>query len=98
MTKRELRWHVVGDTLEVVPVHGEMQWRRADGTFAEYAGILDDLGYGIPRNPSTEWGIRRALFDLAFGYVSGFPIRDVLAFSLRSLLPSSRSARRGSET
>lgn len=85
--RRELRWHLEGDAYEVIPEHGDMQWRRADGTIAEYTGPLDDLGYGIPRNPRTAWGIRRALFDLAYGYVSGFPILDVLAFSARSLLP-----------
>lgn len=37
------------------------------------------------------WGLRRALFDLAFGYVSGFPVRDIVPFVLLSLLP--RSAR-----
>lgn len=84
---REPRWRVSGDVLEVTPEHGEMSWRRADGSFAEYVGPLDDLGYGIPRNPRSSWGLRRALFDLAYGYVSGFPVRDVVAFSLRSLLP-----------
>lgn len=87
---RELRWHLNGDTYEVIPEHGDMQWKRADGTIGTYTGPLDDLGYGIPRNPRTQWGIRRAIFDLAFGYVSGFPIRDVLAFSARSLLPPRR--------
>lgn len=87
MTRREPRWHLNGTTLEVTPEHGDMQWRRADGSFAEYTGPLDDLGYGIPRNPHTQWGIRRALFDLAYGYVSGFPILDVLTFAARSLLP-----------
>jgi hypothetical protein len=32
-------------------------------------------------------GIRRAVYDLAFGYASGFPVRDILPFALRSLLP-----------
>lgn len=67
-----------------------MQWRRADGSTGQYIGPLDDLGYGIPRNPPTSWGPRQALFDLAFGYVSGFPITDVLVFSARSLLPPRR--------
>jgi hypothetical protein len=89
---RQPEWHLNGDTYEVIPVHGQMQWRRADGSFAEYSGPLDDLGYGIPRNPETGWGIRRALFDLAFGYVSGFPILDVIAFSARSLFPPRRRA------
>jgi hypothetical protein len=58
---------------------GEMHWRRADGSMGEYAGPLRDLGHGIPR-PDHGPGIRRALFDLAFGYVSGFPVRDILAY------------------
>ena len=90
MSRRQPRWVVNGDVLEIAQEHGDMQWRRADGTFAEYTGPLDDLGYGIPRNPRKTWGIRRALFDLAFGYVSGFPILDVLAFAARSLLPPRR--------
>jgi len=62
---------------------GEMYWRRADGSQGEYVGPLRDLGHGIPR-PDHGPGIRRALFDLAFGYVSGFPVRDILAYVLRS--------------
>lgn len=90
MTRRQPRWQINGHTLEVIQEHGDMQWRKADGTFAEYTGPLDDLGYGIPRNPRTSWGIRRAVFDLAYGYVSGFPILDVLTFSARSLFPRRR--------
>lgn len=74
------------DTYPPAP-HGDMQWRRANGTTGTYTGPLLDLGHGIPRD-LPGWGIRRALFDIAFGYVSGFPIRDILAFSLRSVLPS----------
>lgn len=87
MSRRVPRWRINGDVLEVVPEHGEMQWRRANGSFAEYVGPLDDLGYGIPRNPGASWGLRRAVFDLAYGYVSGFPVGDVLAFAIRSLFP-----------
>ena len=65
-------------------IDSDMQWRRADGTTGEYRGELVDLGHGIPRH-IPQWGPRRALFDLAFGYVSGFPIRDILPFALRSL-------------
>jgi hypothetical protein len=32
-------------------------------------------------------GIRRALYDVAFGYVSGFPITDILTFSAQALIP-----------
>jgi hypothetical protein len=64
----------------------DMTWRKADGSTGEYSGPLMDLGHGIPR-PMRDHGARRAVFDLAFGYVSGFPVRDVLAFSFRSLFP-----------
>ena len=64
----------------------DMQWRKRDGTTGTYAGPLVDLGQGIPRQMRAH-GFRRAVFDLAFGYVSGFPLRDILAFSVRSLLP-----------
>lgn len=66
---------------------GDMQWRRADGSTGTYEGPLFDLGYGIPRRIPA-YGLRRSLFDLAFGYVSGFPVRDIIPFTLRSLLPS----------
>jgi hypothetical protein len=62
---------------------GEMHWRRADGSMGEYAGPLRDLGHGIPR-PDHGPGIRRALFDFTFGYVSGFPVRDIVAYVIRS--------------
>lgn len=65
----------------------DMTWRRADGSIGEYRGELIELGMGIPRNLGAH-GIRRALFDLAFGYVSGFPVRDILPFAVRSLFPS----------
>ena len=58
---------------------GEVAWRRADGTTGKYTGPIRELGQGIPRGDSGP-GIRRALFDLAFGYVSGFPVRDILAY------------------
>lgn len=63
-----------------------MQWRKANGDFGAYTGPLVDLGQGIPRR-MRDHGIRRALFDLAFGYVSGFPVRDIIPFALRSLFP-----------
>lgn len=67
-----------------VPHTGDMQWRRADGTMGTYHGPLKSLGHGIPR-PMRDHGFRRALFDLAYGYTSGFPVRDILPFALRSL-------------
>jgi len=63
-----------------------MQWRKADGSTGRYSGPLQSLGHGIPR-PMRDWGVRRAVFDFCFGYVSGFPLRDILAYSLRSLFP-----------
>lgn len=65
---------------------GDMQWRRADGTTGTYHGPLKSLGQGIPRKMGPH-GFRRALFDLAFGYTSGFPVRDIIPFALRSLFP-----------
>lgn len=64
----------------------DMTWRRADGTLGEYHGELIELGMGIPRRKGPH-GIRRAVFDLAFGYVSGFPVRDIIPFAARSLFP-----------
>jgi hypothetical protein len=64
----------------------DMQWRRADGSTGEYFGPLFELGQGIPRN-LPDHGFRRALFDLALGYVSGFPVRDIIPFAFRSLWP-----------
>lgn len=66
--------------------HSDMQWRRTNGSIGHYSGPLIDLGHGIPRRIPS-YGIRAALFDLAFGYVSGFPVRDILTFSARSLFP-----------
>lgn len=63
-----------------------MQWRKRDGSTGEYVGPLIELGQGIPR-PMRDHGLRRAIFDLAFGYVSGFPLRDILPFAFRSLFP-----------
>lgn len=64
----------------------DMQWRRSNGSTGTYQGPLVDLGHGIPRRMG-EHGFRRAIYDLAFGYVSGFPIRDILTFSMRALFP-----------
>lgn len=67
---------------------GDMEWRKANGEDGTYSGPLVALGHGIPRKLGPH-GIGRAIFDLAFGYVSGFPVRDIIAFSARSLFPSS---------
>lgn len=64
----------------------DMQWRKAGGETGHYNGPLFNLGHGIPRQ-LPEHGPRRAIFDLAFGYVSGFPVRDIIPFSIRSLFP-----------
>jgi hypothetical protein len=39
-----------------------------------------ELGVGVM--PAQRSGLRRALWDAAFGYVNGFPIRDILYFVL----------------
>lgn len=64
----------------------DMQWRKANGQTGEYTGPLMPLGHGIPRC-MRDFGIRRAIFDLAFGYASGFPVRDIIPFAIRSLFP-----------
>ena len=65
----------------------DMQWVGFGGKTKEYRGLLYELGQGVPRKVPG-WGIRRAIFDLAFGYVSGFPVRDILYFVFtRSLWP-----------
>ena len=65
---------------------GDMHWKRWNGKDGFYHGVLEDLGYAIPR-PFREWGIRAALMDFCMGYASGFPVRDIIPFALRSLLP-----------
>lgn len=74
----------------------DMTWRRADGSTGEYHGETIELGVGIPRPMGTH-GIRRALFDLAFGYASGIPVRDVVPFALRSLFPQKHATATASE-
>lgn len=69
------------------PVTGEMRWKKPNGETAIYHGTLHDLGYGIPRHLPRDWGIKRATYDFALGYASGFPLGHVLAFSMRRLLP-----------
>lgn len=77
--------------LEAIPTlppdrFGQMRWARRDGTVGSYIGPVRDLGEGIPRPRSTRpliYRMQRALWHLAFGYVSGFPILDVVAFTVR---------------
>lgn len=55
-----------------------MQWRGWGDRPREYTGDLRYLGWGVPR-PRAERGTwRRIVWDLAFGYVSGFPKRDIV--------------------
>lgn len=65
----------------------EMQWKRWNGATGVYDGPTVDLGTAIPRR-LPDFGFRRAVFDLAFGYVNGFPLLDVIAYSMRSLFPT----------
>jgi len=58
---------------------GEMQWVGLGGKTAKYHGPLFELGEGVPRNVPDQ-GVRRAIFDACFGYVSGFPVRDIAYF------------------
>lgn len=64
----------------------DMQWRKLNGDTGTYTGPLVNLGHGIPRQMGAH-GFRRAVYDIAFGYVSGFPVRDIIPFALRSLFP-----------
>lgn len=74
------------DGSHTLEASGDMQWIRWNGRTGRYDGDLIELGQGIPRK-MREWGLRRALFDLAYGYTSGFPVRDIIPFALRRLLP-----------
>lgn len=68
---------------------GEVSWRSAAGRTRTYRGPVIDLGVGIPRRAHhRSWGIRRAVFDAAFGYVSGFPVRDIIPYAIRALFPT----------
>lgn len=63
-----------------------MRWAHRDGTAAVYVGPLIDLGQGIPRPRSHRpliYRMQRALWHLTFGYASGFPVRDIVAFTAR---------------
>ena len=60
-------------------------------TFVRWGGVTGylktdfNMGRGRRRN-GKRYGFRRAVWDAAFGYVSGFPKRDILYFVLtRSL-------------
>lgn len=47
-----------------------------------------DLGTGVM--PKQHNGIKRALFDLALGYLSGYPIKDVLYYVFKISLSQRR--------
>lgn len=77
-----------------------------DLTFLGVGGVTKtvsadfDLGVAHER-PMGEFGIRRAIWDIAYGYVNGFPIRDILWFvmtrSLSKRLTHRALAREGYE-
>lgn len=50
-----------------------------------------NLGVGV--HPDSKSGVRKFLFQLALGYLSGYPIRDVLAYSLKFGLHSKSGQR-----
>jgi len=49
-----------------------------------------DMGRGSFRN-LPQYGLRRAIWDAAFGYVSGFPKRDIVYYILTRSLSKSLS-------
>lgn len=52
------------------------------------------LGFGVnPIRYTLKHGIRRAIYDFAFGYVSGFPVRDILPWVWRFSLSPKRASR-----
>lgn len=70
------------------PLDGEFDAHNVDhiGIFGKTRTIRADveLGYGTWRTP--DYGIRRAIWDAAFGYVSGFRKRDIAYYVItRSL-------------
>lgn len=81
--------------LEALPVFppphdGEVRWGRRDGTVGVYVGPVIALGDGIPRPRSRNplfYRMQRFAWHVAFGYVSGFPVRDILAYALREWWP-----------
>lgn len=58
-----------------------MQWRGPRGESVWYEGPMFDLGYGI-KGRHQDRGIRGLVWDLAFGYVSGFPVSHILHYAL----------------
>jgi hypothetical protein len=65
---------------------GTLPWVDWHGRAQTYTGPLRELGRGIPRPRSRRpmiYRMQRAAWHLALGYASGFPVRDVLAFTLR---------------
>lgn len=70
--------------------NGEIRWGRRDGTVGVYTGPVLDLGDGIPRPTSTRptiYRLQRMVWHLALGYVSGFPVRDIVVYALREFWP-----------
>jgi hypothetical protein len=57
----------------------ELQWLGVGGKSRVFQGDLFFLGWAVPRGlPVT--GFRRAWWDFCFGYVSGFPLRDIFYY------------------
>lgn len=72
-----------------------VSWVKADGTTAEAPAIFN-LGWAARGIPPKEYGLRRALWDIAFGHVSGFPLRDI-AYYVRTRSFSRRIERNAIE-
>lgn len=63
--------------LDVQPDPTEIQYVGWGGRYRTVTGDCY-LGIGVFRTPS--YGIRRVIWDAAFGYVSGFRKRDILYY------------------
>lgn len=75
---------------KMMPLTGDFDVHDVDhiGIFGKTRTIRAEveLGYGTWRTPM--FGLRRAVWDAAFGYVSGFRKRDILYYVItRSLSP-----------
>jgi len=60
--------------------HGSMQWCGTAWAGRAYTGPLQELGQGIPRKFKLG-GLKEFAYHLAFGYTSGFPLRDIIYWS-----------------
>lgn len=59
---------------------------RHVGWGGRVAKVQTDMQLGRGRRRAPDYGLRRAVWDAAFGYVSGFRVRDIAYFVLtRSL-------------